>query len=107
MAELFSLLLSEFGDLIASKTNRDRIAKEFIDACEHHGVTFTIDDSKFPSDSDIKKNEEKKESVKEMEKEEQLVKQAAKDKPDNFTNMHSQVMKDKNVSFKEGLKDVK
>ena len=54
MAELFSLLLSEYGDMITRQDTRDRIGMEFIEACEYHGVTFDIDASKLPNPEDLK-----------------------------------------------------
>ena len=104
--KLFSLLLSEFGDLIKLESTRDRISKEFIDACEEHGVTFHIDESKFPSDSKINSKQATKKAVKEMANEDSLAKQAVNPE-EVFTNAHTQNMKQKGASFKEGLKNVK
>ena len=70
-------------------------------------LNYYIDENKFPKEDKIKSKVKSKKAIKEMAEKEKLAKQAAKDKPDNFTNMHAEVMKDKASAFKEGLKNVK
>ena len=48
MSELFTIILDGFGDLIRTDELKWGIADKFIHGCEENGVTFSIDESKFP-----------------------------------------------------------
>ena len=48
MSELFTIILDGFGDLIRTDELKWGIADNFIQGCGENGVTFSIDESKFP-----------------------------------------------------------
>jgi len=103
--ELFSQVLNKYGDLIPSADLRETIAQSFIEEVEGYGVTFTIDENKFPEkemdDTADTKTKEMVDKVIEDRK-----KPPAEESTLGNSSIHGQNMKSKQSKLLGGIKNV-
>tara|TARA_B100000287_G_scaffold159854_1_gene150706 strand:- start:3394 stop:3756 length:363 start_codon:yes stop_codon:yes gene_type:complete len=106
MNELFSQVLSSYGELIRTPDLREHIAEQFIQACEQHGVEFQIDESKLPEKIVEPTVKEKTEKEKDLIEKERLNREATRDKEPDFSSVKSMGMKQRNEQLMDGIKKV-
>ena len=101
--ELFSQVLGKYGDLIPSKELRDNIAQNFIEEVEGYGVSFHLEEEKFPTKETKTSLEKETEKMVDDVKKERKQPPSASQSPTE-ASVHGQTMKAKHSDLLSGIK---
>ena len=108
MSELFTMILSDFGDLIRTPELKWGVAEHFIKGCEDNGVTFEIDEDLFPKNVrqvTTKPGEETEtDTEKLVEKEKEAVQATFEEAQKAPATITGRDLKDKGDAFNKFLK---
>ena len=101
--ELFSQVLGKYGDLIPSQELRDNIAQNFIEEVEGYGVSFHLEEDKFPTRETKTKLEKETEKMVDTVKKDRTQPPSVSQSPTE-ASVHGQTMKAKHSDLMSGIK---